>query len=301
MHADTPLVITGASGFVGRRLLRQLADAGARNVTLLLNKSSIPDEVHAAWRVESANLTSGSLPTLPSGCVVLHMAAATGKASPEAMHAVNVTGTRRLLEAATAAQARHVVFVSSIAAGFSDRRWYHYAESKREAEALVRNSGIRSTIVRPTMIFGYGSAVQKGLRTLAVAPWPVIFGAGSVHVQPVSVDDVAALLHSLAMNVPAHSDTSLTVEIGGPERLSMADLIARLRRSAGAVPRGAIHLPAQLMRRALGAVEPVLRPLLPLTAGQLASFVNDSVAAPHPLIAERLLHLTSLEEMLGQR
>ncbi len=301
MSVDRPLVITGASGFVGRRLLRMLARDQIENVTLLLNKTRPAADASwlPSWTLHTGGLVDTPIPALPEGCVILHLAAATGKASPEAMRTVNVGGTQALLDAAGKAHAAHMIFVSSIAAGFPDRRWYPYAETKRLAEELVQASGLSSTILRPTMIFGSGSAVQKGLSTLATAPWPVVFGSGDVRVQPIFADDVARLLYSLAVRPP---DAVMTpVEVGGPEQLTIAELMARLRKASGASARSALHLPVGVIRRALALVEPILRPVMPLTAGQLASFVNDGIAAPHPLMAERLPNPLGLKEMLADR
>jgi nucleoside-diphosphate-sugar epimerase len=300
--ARPPLVITGATGFVGRRLVERLRlRASDRAVTLLTRDpwslaARVP--LPPGWRVARADLASGSIAPgdIPPGTVVVHLAAATGRLSPATMWAVNVDGTRRLLDAARAASASHVIFVSSIAAGFSDRRWYPYAEAKREGEALVRASGMPYTIVRPTMVFGEGSPVQEGLERLALGAAPLVPGRGAVQVQPIHVDDLAELLTAVAL---APEPCAEPVEVGGATRTTMRALLAAVRHARGAPPRRVVGVPLAAPRRLLALAESVLGPLLPVTAGQLASFVNDGVAEPHPLVQQRLPAPRTLEAMLA--
>lgn len=130
---------------------------------------------------------------------------------------------------------------------------------------------------------------------LAGLPVPVLFGAGDVLTQPVHVDDVAAFLAGLASSDAATGDL---VELGGADRLSMRTLYAKLRAAAGRGPRAPVSLPAALTRWALGTVESLLRPVMPVTAGQLAAFVHDSSAHPHELVARHLAAPRGIEDML---
>ncbi len=300
-----PLVVTGAGGFVGRRLLHALRSEppGSReSVTLLVRPASSlatlgPLPPH--WRIVPWSL-DGSTPleagAMPPGAVVLHLAAATGRLPGAVMRAVNVDGTRRLLEVAAAARAAHLVFVSSIAAGFRNRRWYHYARAKREAEALVRQSGIPATIVRPTMVFGAGSPVQEGLERIATSPLPIVPGTGRVRLQPIDSDDLVRLLLALAATAP-RGDT--TIEVGGAEQCTLRELLAGMRAARGLPARRPWSVPLGPVRLLLAVAEPVLGRRLPVTAGQLASFLNDSIAAPHPLAAELLPRARPWSALLG--
>jgi nucleoside-diphosphate-sugar epimerase len=281
-----PLVITGANGFIGRHLLARLATLGhsdvvalARDASSLTNTLSSVQQWRSEWRALSCDLTRDVLPIgeIARDSVVLHMAAATGKMSPAAMRRVNVEGTQRVLDGARTARAAHFVYVSSIAAGFDDRSWYHYAETKREAERLVSAGGLPYSIVRPTMVFGNGSAVGTALDSLATGKAPIVLGSGKVQTQPVHVDDVTSLLLALSRAEPAGGDV---LELGGADRLTMGRLLAAIRASHGLSPRSVVPIPLGAVRALLGIVEPIARPLLPVTAGQLAAFVNDSSAAP---------------------
>lgn len=286
-----PLVLTGATGFIGRELVRQLAamnGGSARSVSLLLrHPGSLPPDlvVPPHWQIIQCDLSDPGveLPpgALPPGCVVLHLGAATGRAPASLLHEVNAGGTRRLAAAARAAGASHFILVSSIAAGYPNRRWYPYAASKLAAEAATSASGVPATVVRPTVVFGPGSRVQAGLEQLALGRLPIVLGQGDVLVQPVDVRDLAALLLGLVDSPPAGP---VPVEVGGRERHSMHTLLARIRSAHGLPARSPWPVPLGMPRLALALAESVLGSRLPVTAGQLSAFLNDSVATPHPLV-----------------
>jgi len=288
-----PLVLTGATGFLGRELVRRLAAEVAvpgaeRSVTLLVRSpDSLPPDVRipSTWRVVACDLSNqaSTLPPgiLPPACVVLHLAAVTGRAPAALMHRVNVDGTRMLAEAARRADARHFVLVSSIAAGYRRQRWYPYAASKQGAEAALLASGVPATIVRPTMVFGPGSRVQEGLERLAGGRFPIVLGGGNVLVQPVDVRDLADLLLALVDHRPMGAEP---LEIGSGDRYSMRTLLARIRAARGLPARSPWSVPLGLPRLGLAAAEGVFGPKLPVTAGQLSAFLNDSVATSHPVV-----------------
>jgi nucleoside-diphosphate-sugar epimerase len=300
-----PLVLTGATGFVGWRVVERLRDEHSRSstshrrVTLLLRDaaSMSQEQLPPSWRIVACDLAREvpAANAISPGSVVVHLAAATGRLAPAIMREVNVGGTRRLVDACVAAGAAHLVFVSSIAAAFEDRRWYHYAEAKRDAERVVAASGLASTIVRPTMVFGPGSPVQQGLEHLALGGAPIVLGSGRVEVQPIHVDDLARLLLALSENPPPES---VVLEVGGPLRLTMRALLARMRRTHALPARAPWSVPLALPRHALAIAERVIGARLPVTAGQLASFVNDSTAQPNALV-ERYMHsMRTLGDML---
>jgi NADH dehydrogenase len=280
-----PLFLTGATGFVGRRLLERLSSAAPSDIRCLTRH---PDRLPPG-RSGAARLVPviGDLAApgpwadrLTGVETVLHLGALTGKARPGAFEAVNHLATRQLLERASASGVKRFIFVSSIAAGFTDQRHYPYAHSKARAEDAVRASGLDTLIVRPTMVLGPGSAVLTGLRRLATAPAAIVFGGGRLAVQPIHVDDLADLLIAALALTPLGGRT---IEAGGPEVLELNGLIRRIRVAAAGKPGPMLHLPLAPARALLAAVEPLAFSLLPFTAGQLASFANDGTARPDPL------------------
>jgi nucleoside-diphosphate-sugar epimerase len=298
-----PLFLTGASGFIGRRLLGRLARAGhpdvrllTRDPTRLASAAGLPP----TWRVLAGELANPSpWSDALRGCdTVVHLAAATGKATRRTHWEVNREGTRMLLEQAQAAAVRRFLFVSSIAVVYCDRPHYHYAEAKAAAETLVAASGLDYLIVRPTLVLGPGSPILESLRRLALLPIPLIFGDGRAAVQPVHVDDLALFLEA-ALGLAAWGGHAVTA--GGPEILSIQELLLRMRATRKPDRRGVVHVPLRPTRLLLSLLEPVLFPLLPFTAGQLAMFANPSVAEADPFLAKLPTLTLGLPEMLGVR
>jgi NADH dehydrogenase len=298
--ANTSLFITGASGFLGQSLLRRLARGPECAVTGLSRRpaliaAGVPPQ--PGWKYLSGDLTNpASYQTaLADAHTIVHLAAATGKERPEVFTRVNVEGTRVLVEQAARAGTSRIVYVSSIAAKFPDRRHYAYAESKLAAERVVQASGLAWVIVRPTLVFGPESPVLRGLIKLVKGPIGIVFGSGEVQVQPISVDDVAEIL------VETSSQTSWdgeTIEAGGPNRLSFGDLLDRIRQRVRGRSGGLLHLPLGPLRALLAALEPALLPVLPFSAGQLAAFANASTADRHPLVDTLRPHMTTIDGML---
>jgi len=297
---NTSLFITGASGFLGQRLLRRLARGPARAVTCL---SRHPERIAAGvpprpgWKYISGDLTNRASyhAALADAHTIVHLAAATGKERPEVFARVNVEGTRLLVEHAARAETPRMVYVSSIAAKFPDRRHYPYAESKLQAERIVQASALAWVIVRPTLVFGANSPVLRGLIKLVKGPIGVMFGSGRVQVQPVDVDDVADVLVETANQASWDGEV---IEVGGPSRLGFGDLLDRIRERVRGRAGGIVHLPLAPLRAMIATVEPVLLPLLPLSAGQLAAFANDSIADRHPLVDRLRPHMTAIDGML---
>jgi len=292
------LFLTGASGFVGRALLRRLAKT-EHDITVLTRS---PDALQRAvppargWRYLAGDITQPSTyaDAVADADTVVHLAAVTGKARAQEYARVIHEGTARLVSACEGSGGSRFIFVSTIAATFPDRRYYPYAEAKAQAENVVRASSLDWLIARPTMVFGKGSPVLKGLATLAAAPVGLIPGPGRTMTQPIDRDDLASILFNFISEPPGRD----IIDVGGPDQLAVLDLMTRIRMVLRSRPGPMVHLPLELMRRVLATLEPALLPVLPLTAGQLASFGNDGVASRHPRTDSFQRSLRPVDKML---
>ena len=293
------IFLTGANGFLGRRLLSLFAACPERKIICLVRRKpggSQPKNVE--FVVGDLLETHDYADRLAECNAVVHLAAATGKHAPHEYFRINRDGTQSLMAAAQQAGVRQFVYVSSIAVKFCNKSHYPYAQSKEQAEVAVKQSSLHWTIVRPTMIFGKGAAVLDGLSRLAVLPLVPIFGDGLTPVQPIFADDLAA---SLVAMLEDESLIGRTVEIGGPDVLSIENLLLRIRLSMGKRSAAVVHLPAGPIAACLGLVEPWLRQLLPVTAGQLASFTNAGTVAPDSWVVARQIGMNGVDAMLGYK
>lgn len=145
------------------------------------------------------------------------------------------------------------------------------------------------------MIFGKGAPVLDGLSRLAALPMVPVFGDGLTPVQPILADDLAA---SLVAMLEDESLIGRTVEVGGPEVVSIENLLLRIRTSMGKGGARVVHIPGRPIAACLGLVEPWFRPLLPVTAGQLASFTNPGTISRDSWVEARQVGMKRIDTML---
>ena len=294
------IFITGATGFIGRRLLAALHPEICREARCLTRNSLPP----GAPRDRGVRLTPvpGDLLDPPSFVeqlrgvdTVVHLAAATGNKSRAEFLRTNATATTRLLQACESAGVRRLLFVSTVAVKYTDDAGYHYAESKRLAEDAVRASRLPHLIVRPGIVLGAASPGFAGLARLAGLPAVPLFGPGTHLTQPIDVDDLVACL--LELLTREHFDNN-TIELGGPNRVSVRDLLRAIAlRTKRNEPRF-LRMPMPLVKFSLACAEPLLRPLMPLTRGQLCVFHNDSTIADNDLVPRRPPGMKDLAAMI---
>ncbi len=291
------IFITGASGFLGRCLLARLDPSKFEKISCL-SRSAPPSTspANVEWLSGGLADTAAYSAALDGADCVVHLAAATGKLPPKEYFAVNVEGTRRLVEQCQRAGVRSFLFISSVAAGFPDLTRYHYAQSKVQAEEIVRASGMNFAIVRPTMIFGPGSLVLTGLATLAALPVIPVFGSGATPVSPIAVEDLADFLLRFVDNNLFPGET---FDLGGPDVVSIEDLLRKIHLLLRRAEPKVLHIPMALLLPALTLLEFVAYPLLPITIGQLATFRFDGSGRLNAFRNEPKPRLQSLDAMLA--
>jgi nucleoside-diphosphate-sugar epimerase len=295
--AIASIFLTGANGFVGRRLLPLLASCPNRRVVCLVRSKPAGSQANNVEFVVGDLLDSPAYADALASCdAVIHLAAATGKQAPADYFRINRDGSQTLVTAAERAGARRFVHVSTIAVNFPDKSHYPYAQSKQQAEVAIRQSSLEWTIVRPTMILGTNAPALEGLARLAALPLVPMFGDGRNPVQPILAEDLAAFLLA---TLEGETLIGRTLEVGGPQVLSIENLLLRIRCAIGKGSVRVVHLPARPLATCLAWVEPWLRPLLPLTAGQLASFTNPGSIAPDAWVEARQMGMKNVEEMLA--
>ena len=285
--------LTGATGFIGRHVASR-ARAEAPGQVRYLSRG--PDQFAGMERVAGDLREPSSYASALTGAdIVVHLAGVTGKEHPSDYAAVNVDGTRALVAACRDAGVRKFVFVSSIAASYLDKTVYPYARSKEAAEHLVQDSGLNYLIVRPTLVFGPQSPIWHALSGLARLPVLPVFGTGRARVQPVYVDDVATLLLS-TLKMGTLPDRR--VDLGGPDVVTFEHLLKKIRKALTGRDSPAVHVPIGAIIATLAWIERRGLSGLPASAGQFSAFVNDSVAAPDPWVADGLPRMMSLDDML---
>ncbi|MGE5597336.1 MAG: NAD(P)H-binding protein [Hyphomicrobiales bacterium] len=205
---------------------------------------------------------------------------------------VDLGGTRNLVDAAKAAGVGHYIGISG--AGAAPDARYHWLRYKWEEEEYIKASGVPYTIFRGTWVYGPDDVSLN--RFLGFARWlpfvPVI-GNGKIRLNPLLVDDFGR--HAAAAVTNGEARNRL-FEIGGPEVLTMDEIIRTALRVAGK-RRFLLHQPKPLMK-AVGAVAQFL-PGRPLTPDAIDFVTMDPVADTTELQAVFKLRLTPLAEGLS--
>jgi len=252
------VLVTGANGFVGRHLVRELLRRG-RPVRALVRRPEAASDLREA----GADLAPGrledaaSLETASRGieCVV-HLAALLASPRARDFHRVNAEGTARLLDASVRGGARAFLLVSSLAASGPSRPERpvedsdpprpvsHYGRSKRAAEEilLARRDRIRALVLRPPLIYGPGDRGLLPFFRCVAAGWKPLVGRVEA-VSLVHVDDlVAALVAALEGDLP----TGSVHHVSGDETPSPGALMDEMARALAARPR-ALRVPSPLL------------------------------------------------------
>ena len=289
------VLVTGASGFIGRALGRYLVGAGHEVLALVRrsNEAGIPAE---AERVIGDLLDPPSLDRAAEGMAgVVHLACATGVARESVARAVNVDGTRWLLEAARRGGARRFVFVSSVSA--RRKRMGPYGRTKREGEALVAATALEWVILRPSFVYGPGedglfARLARSLRSLPVFP---VVGDGRIELDPLDVTDLCQVIERcLTREGPVRQ----TYDVLGPERVTFEGLLARIAAAYGLRPRF-VHLPGSAalpLARLLGWLMP--RP--PLSEDNVLGMISPAEVDGAPARRDFPIAWTSLDRGLAR-
>jgi len=225
------LLVTGGSGFVGRRVVQATRRAG-HDVVLLARDPDAAGRATGA-RAVPADLGDEAGLALRLGeeapDALLHMAAVVRDDAPD-LREVNVAGTRRLLAALEAsAPSCRLVLVSSFAV--EDIPPTAYSRSKLEAEEVVRAGAVPWVVVRPTLVYGPDDPGNTGPLAEALREgthW--LPGGGRTRIQPAFVDDVAQALVAACTRPRA---VGRTYRLGGPEPIEVGAWRARVRDASG--------------------------------------------------------------------
>jgi NADH dehydrogenase len=238
------IFLTGAGGYVGRRVARRLLAAGHAVRGLLAPGEEVPPGLDGVAWVRGDILEPATLePHGKDVMAVVHSAAAMLPNPPETVRSVNVDGTRHVLAAAKRWGARRFVYLSAVSAAYARRNCY--GESKVQAEALVAESGIPWVALRPTMVYGEGGGLHFARLVALVKGAPgvfPVFGPGTAKLQPVHVEDVA-LSVELALCRPAAAGG--TWGVAGATVVTFDELVTRIARALG-LDRRLVHVPLPL-------------------------------------------------------
>ena len=272
------ILVTGASGFVGSRIVARLVGESDHPRALVRDADSARNRLPAGGvEIVTGDTTEPETlkPAMEGVDTIIHCAfiVANRKQGPGVNYReTNVNGTRHLVHAAREAGVRRIVVMGGLGTRPSRDP---YTQGRYEADQSVRQSGLKWSILGPSVQFGKGSAFIEGLADLIrSAPVVPMVGDGKVRFQPIWIEDVVTAIVMMAKE-PAGYDGRY-IEIGGPHIYTYAQILDMLMETMGMHK---LKVPGPIPFARLGAflMETVL-PNPPITSAAVGLFESDNVA-----------------------
>jgi uncharacterized protein YbjT (DUF2867 family) len=289
------VLVSGATGFVGPHVVHALR---ARDVPV---RALVRDPRRAGrletWGVELAQgdvTDPASLAAAAAGVdAVIHLVAIIKGSRADFEH-VMAQGTRNLVAAARDAGVRRFVLASALGLDERTKDTVPYYRAKWEMERATRESGLEHVIFRPSFIFGRdGGILPTFVRLARFAPVTPVVGPGTLRLQPIWVEDVAAYY---AEALERADVANRTFELGGPDAPTWNEFWDRLKRVLGA-RRPSFHVPFGVMRAQAALTERL--PGAPVTRDQLTMLqLGDNVVTDPAAVETFKLPLVPLDEQL---
>jgi uncharacterized protein YbjT (DUF2867 family) len=250
------ILLTGASGTVGRALLPLLLDSGHDVRALVRDPRGLGRhrvEVHIALgdlaRLGDRHLQRQALRGVDT---VIHLAAAIRDEPYARVEELNGLATARLLRAAERAGVQRFMFFSALGATESQRT--RFFRAKALAEQAVADSPVATTIFAPSIVYDPTDRWVRLMKRLALLPVLPISGPGRAAYQPIWAGDVA---RCVVAALDREADNA-RFELAGPEVLTYDEIALAVARAAGRerpllhVPLGLVHLSLVALRRIFG-------------------------------------------------
>ena len=274
------IFLTGATGFVGSYLLRELVAQGHTARCLLRDPKAVLDvDEDAVERIKGDVTAPKSFAGTMRGCDgVIHLVGIIDETPSKGVtfEAIHDAGTRHVVEEAVEAEVGR--FVQMSANGARPDGVSRYQTTKWQAEEYVRAAGFDHwVILRPSLIFGQPGPGQPEFCTRLVSqlikPFPILplFGDGKYEMQPISVEEVAA---AFVQALTLHAAHGQTYCVAGQDAYSYTDILDRITRGLGREPKPKIPNPLWFVRpvvHTLGAWG-----LLPISPDQFEMLVEGN-------------------------
>ena len=237
------VLLLGANGFIGSRLLRALEAAGfavicgVRNPAAMRGRRAIAvdfmrDHDEAVW-----------LPRLANVDFVVNAVGILKETPHASFEALHVAAPAALFRASAQARVAKIIQVSAL--GADDKAQSGYHRSKKRADDALASTSVPYVIVQPSLVFGAGGASAALFTTLAALPLIPLPGDGEQAIQPVHIDDLTDVIVRL-LQTREHDGRRIAAV--GPRAVTLREYLAVLRRAMGIADAHFVRVPLPLVR-----------------------------------------------------
>jgi uncharacterized protein YbjT (DUF2867 family) len=276
------VVVTGATGLIGREVVEQLAEVESVRVVATTRDPERRSFRHV--RIEWVQAFAGDPLSLARAFtradVVVHAAQFPNHPVEDPARGWTYAefdglGTRTAIQVARSCGVRRFVYFSGAGAGQGrPQPWF---QAKERAETALRESGLEFVSLRPSWIYGpRDRSLNRFVAFCRHLPFVPVIGDGRTPVFPVHVADVARCAVEASLREDAKA---LALEIGGPERLSMDDVVRTLLRVLGK-RRPILHHPAGFMKMVAAGMQLLPDPML--SPGAIDFLLQEVEIDPKP-------------------
>lgn len=303
------ILITGATGFVGNYLLKELVKKKNNsksdycyNIRILAKRKDHPDFKRNLEKVKSlepkVEIIYGDLREKQSVIkavkgidIIIHLAAVIRSINRKEFYDVNVQGTKNLIEACKINKVKRIIITSTIAAYRKCKG--DYGKTKKIADQLFLNASLALTILIPPLIYGKESqGLKKIIKYINKFPFLIpIIGKGKFLQQPAYVEDTVEAIISCLEN-----DDSIgkSYWVGGKEAITFNKLIDSICENKGIKKKIKIHLPVFICNGIATILETM--GLNIITKREIRSLNEDGIVSNEKAIKEINYNPVDFEE-----
>ncbi|HEX5133137.1 MAG TPA: NAD(P)H-binding protein [Candidatus Krumholzibacteria bacterium] len=229
------ILVTGGTGFVGTALRRELKSQG-HDVRLLVRAQSVGKvDPREGFEIITGDVldSHACLRAVDGIDAVIHLVGIRREHPDDGLtyEAMHTEAAYTIFDAARRAHVQRAVYLSALGARPDAQAGYH--RTKFESEEILKKTGMRWTIFRPSVVFGIGDEFHPLVADLVHRSVVPLINGGKTLMQPVSLANVVG---PLARTVTMPETQGSIYELGGPERVTFVDIMYKVARVYGVWP-----------------------------------------------------------------
>lgn len=285
-HVTKRVLVIGASGFVGRHLVRRLRADGRTVRGMARDASRIQDVADAGGEVVQGDILdpaslARALESVEAAYICIHTLSPQGAdGSGQDFMDLESRGLQNIISASRVAGVRRLIYVTSI--GVAPDAPSAWVRGRWQTEQLLFGSGLDVSVIRPGMIVGRGGAGFDAISRGATGPAAIVLGSGKQRFRTIAVADLA---HYLVGILDDPRSFGHAYDVGSDDVLTTGQMIDVAAERLGRRRPVKIHIPSRL----LGLVAPLVERVTGMPRGAMRGLADsltiDMTGDPGPIRA----------------